>query len=205
MKSIENASPEDDEALVETLIESHSVYDGNFLKARRDTVRLPNGKTSSREYIVHPGAVVIVPLLSDDTVLVERQFRYPVAEVMTEFPAGKLDPGEPPLTCAIRELVEETGYRAREWAYAGKMHLAIAYSTEIIHVFFARCLTPGSAKLDDDEFLQCQSVAVADLFAAARDGLVTDAKTLTCLLWLQNARTGGWPLNWQPDPGTVLA
>ncbi|HEY9573344.1 MAG TPA: NUDIX hydrolase [Pusillimonas sp.] len=186
-----------DSHLIETLLESQSLFDGSFLKARRDIVRLPDGKSASREYIVHPGAVVIIPLLDDDHVLLERQFRYPVDRVMTEFPAGKLDPGEDPLVCAKRELLEETGYTAEQWAYAGAMHLAIAYSTEIIHIFFARGLLAGPPQLDADEFLEVRSMPVQELFGACRDGGITDAKTLTCSLWLQNVRSGAWLLDWK--------
>ncbi|WP_038852072.1 NUDIX domain-containing protein [Bordetella petrii] len=186
-----------DAHLTETLIDSQPLCDGSFLKARRDTVRLPDGRQATREYIVHPGAVVIIPLLDDGRVLLERQFRYPVGRVMTEFPAGKLDPGEEPLACARRELLEETGYAAREWAYAGAMHLAIAYSTEIIHIFFARGLVAGAARLDHDEFLEVCSAAPHELYAACRDGAVTDAKTMTCALWLQNVLAGQWPLDWR--------
>lgn len=186
-----------DAHLIETLLDSQPLFEGSFLKARRDTVRLPDGKSASREYIVHPGAVVIIPLLDDDHVLVERQFRYPVSRVMTEFPAGKLDPGEDPLICAKRELLEETGFSGGQWAYAGAMHLAIAYSTEIIHVFFARKLIPGPPQLDADEFLEARAMPVQDLLDACRKGGITDAKTLTCTLWLQNVRAGAWALDWK--------
>lgn len=190
-----NAS--DDVHLTETLVDSQSLFEGSFLKARRDTVRLPDGGTSTREYIVHPGAVVIIPLLDDGRVLMERQFRYPVGQVMTEFPAGKLDPGEDPLVCAQRELLEETGYTAKQWARAGVIHLAIAYSTEILHIYFARDLVAGSAQLDQDEFLEVCSTTPDELLEACRAGGVTDAKTLTCTLWLQNVLAGQWPLDWQ--------
>ena len=185
-----------DHHLIETLVKSESVYDGSFLKVHRDTVRLPNGATSQREYIVHPGAVVVIPLLDDGAVLMERQHRYPVARVMTEFPAGKLDPGEDPLVCARRELLEETGYTAKQWAHAGDLHLAISYSTEVIHIYFARGLAQGRQQLDHDEFLEVITMPVEDLLQGCRNGSITDAKTLTCTLWLQNALAGDWKLDW---------
>jgi ADP-ribose pyrophosphatase len=147
--------------------------------------------------VVHPGAVVVIGLLDDGRVLLERQFRYPVGRVMTEFPAGKLDAGEQPLICAQRELLEETGYSAREWAYAGPMHLAIGYSDEVIHIFFARGLTAGERQLDADEFLDVCSMTAAELLDGVRTGQVTDAKTLSCCLWLQNVQSGAWSLEWK--------
>ena len=190
-------TPEQDAHLAEQCLDSQLKYEGSFLKLRRDTVRLPNGGQSTREYVQHPGAVVVVGLLDNGKVLMERQFRYPVGLVMTEFPAGKLDTGEAPLVCAQRELLEETGYQAREWAYAGPMHLAIGYSDEILHIFFARGLTQGERQLDADEFLDVIELSVPDLLAAIRDGVVTDAKTLSCSVWLQNVASGAWPLQWQ--------
>nr|WP_231934020.1 NUDIX hydrolase [Bordetella bronchialis] len=187
-----------DAHLLEKTLKQETLFEGSFLRARRDTVQLPNGHQATREYIVHPGAVVVVPLLDDGRVLLVRQYRYPLGRVMTEFPAGKLDPGEDPLVCGQRELLEETGYRGGEWALAGAMHVAIAYSTEIIHIYFARGLQPGPARTDADEFVDVHPMAVGDLFAACREGAITDSKTLTCALWLQNALSGAWELTWKP-------
>ena len=186
-----------DAHLIEHRIKSELVHQGNFLQLRLDTVRLPHGGEATREYVVHPGAVVVIGLLDDGQVLLERQFRYPVGQVMTEFPAGKLDAGETPLFCAQRELLEETGYRAREWAYAGPLHLAIGYSTEVIHVFFARGLVAGERQLDADEFLDVCSMTPEQLLDGVRTGQVTDAKTLSCCVWLQNVQSGAWQLDWK--------
>jgi ADP-ribose pyrophosphatase len=187
----------DDAHLKEEATASELLFQGNFLTARRDTVRMPDGHSATREYVIHPGAVVVVPLLDDGRVVLERQYRYPVERVMIEFPAGKLDAGEDPLVCGQRELLEETGYRAREWAHAGAMHLAVAYSTEIIHVYFARGLTAGERQLDHGEFLDVFAAPVDQLLGWCRDGTVTDAKSLTCILWLTQYLAGSWPLDWK--------
>ncbi len=194
-----------DAHLIEQRLASQELFKGRFLHAFRDTVRLPDGGEATREYVVHPGAVVVVPLLQGADgqlrIVLERQFRYPVGQVMVELPAGKLDAGEDPLVCGRRELLEETGYQAREWARAGQMHLAIAYSTEVIHIYFARGLSLGERQLDAGEFLDVFSATPDELLAWCRHGQVTDAKTLSCMVWVQNALSGAWPLEWQAlDP-----
>jgi ADP-ribose pyrophosphatase len=190
--------PEDtDLHLREHCVESAAVYSGSFLKVKRDVVRMPDGARATREYIVHPGAVMIVPLLDDGRLLMERQFRYPMGRAMLEFPAGKLDAGEKPLVCAQRELLEETGYSAAEWAYAGVLHNAIAYSDEGIEIFFARGLKAGKQSLDEGEFLDIVTHTVAELDALAASGAMTDAKTLIGLLWLSRWQRGEWALDWQ--------
>jgi ADP-ribose pyrophosphatase len=179
----------------------------SFLELRRDDVRLPDGSRATREYVVHPGAVAIVPLLDDGRLVLERQFRYPVGQVLLEFPAGKIDPGEDTLACARRELLEETGYHARHWARAGVVHNAAAYSTEGIEIWFARGLRPGTQRLDAGEFLELCLVSEAELEARAASGGLTDVKTLIGLLWLQKWRAGLWPLHWvdadAPVPGIM--
>ena len=187
----------DDEHLRERFVGQVDAWRGAFLDVRRDRVALRDGSKAEREYIVHPGAVMVVPLLDDDRVVVERQWRYPMQRAMLEFPAGKLDPGESVLACAVRELAEETGYRAAEWARAGILHNAISYSTEGIEVWFARGLEAGERSLDVGEFLDVFSVAVDELDEATRRGEITDAKTLVGLLWLANWRAGRWPLEWR--------
>jgi len=169
---------------------------GSFLEVRRDNVRLPDGSQATREYVVHPGAVAIVPLLDDGRLLLERQFRYPVGRVLLEFPAGKIDPGEDTLACARRELLEETGFHARHWACAGVVHNAAAYSTEGIEIWFARGLIPGTQRLDVGEFLELCLMSEAELEQHAASGALTDVKTLIGLLWLQKWRAGLWPLHW---------
>ena len=194
------ATSADGEHLRERCLEPVAAWRGAFLDVRRDRVALPDGSQAEREYIVHPGAVMVVPLLGGDRVVVERQWRYPMERAMLEFPAGKLEPGEPVLECAVRELAEETGYRAAEWARAGILHNAISYSTEGIEVWFARGLEAGERQLDVGEFLDVFSLAIDDVDEAARRGEITDAKTLVGLLWLANWRAGRWPLQWVTVP-----
>jgi ADP-ribose pyrophosphatase len=191
--------------LKETLVSSELLFKGKFLHAKRDTVALPDGKHATREYVVHPGAVVVVPLLDDGHVVLEKQFRYPVGQVMIEFPAGKLDPSEDPLLCGLRELHEETGYTASQWAYAGQMHLAIAYSTEVIHIYFVQGLTLGARKLDDGEFLDVFTAPAQQLLDWCTDGTVTDAKTLACAMHLAHHLSGKRVMAWQSVPRMAQA
>ena len=190
--------------LFEKQIDSVELFKGKFLHAFRDTVELPDGSPAHREYVVHPGAVMVVPVLLDDhgdwRLVLERQYRYPLHQVMIEFPAGKLDPGEDSLHCAQRELREETGYTAAQWALAGVLHPVIAYSTEFIDLWFARGLTAGPRQLDAGEFLDVFTATPAQLLDGCRSGQITDAKTLTAALWIQNVLSGSWSLDWFDVP-----
>ncbi|TAK97009.1 MAG: NUDIX hydrolase [Aquabacterium sp.] len=185
-----------DAHLREETIESNTVYKGHFIELRRDRVQLPDGREAAREYVVHPGAVMIVAMLPDGKLVMERQYRYPVGQTMIEFPAGKLDAGEGGLACAQRELWEETGYKARRWAKAGIMHPVIGYATEIIEIWFADELTLGERHLDDGEFLDVFSATLSELEDWMRDGQLTDVKTIVGMMWLSKFRAGAWPLQW---------
>jgi ADP-ribose pyrophosphatase len=164
------------------------VFDGDLLHVRRDRVRLPNGGEAAREYVVHPGAVLMLPILADGRLVLERQFRYPVGRVMLEFPAGKIDPDETPLATAKRELREETGYTAGTWQHLGTVHPEIGYSTEFIEMYIATDLAHVGAQLDDGEFLDVVLMPEDELLAAFDAGLVTDGKTVAALFAWQRHR-----------------
>ena len=169
--------------LFERCVSGEQVYKGRLLDVRRDEILLPDGKPSAREYIRHIGAVCIVPLTSDGRVIVERQFRYPVGDVMTEIPAGKLDTkDEDRLSAAKRELREETGFSADEWTFLGDYYPTPAYSDERISMYLARGLNGGSRHLDDDEFLNVETVSLEDLVNDVLCGKITDGKTQAAVL-----------------------
>ena len=171
------------EHLEETQLNSEAKYDGTLLHIRRDTVRLPNGQTATREYNIHNGAVCIIPLLENGEVLLERQYRYPLREVITEIPAGKLDaPDEDPLEAAQRELREETGATAAEWHALGLFCPVGAYSTERIQMYLARGLTFGERELDEDEFLNVFRMPLDELVDKVLAGEIPDAKTQAAAL-----------------------
>jgi ADP-ribose pyrophosphatase len=170
--------------LTEQFVAGGRVYDGGLLKVHRDTVRLPDGTEAYREYIRHPGAVAVVALFDDGSVLLERQFRYPNAREFIEIPAGKLEPGEPHLDTAQRELLEETGCVAADWKRLGVMHTAIGYTDETIELFLARGLTQKERKLDAGEFLETMKVPFDEAIAMIRDGRISDVKTIVGLLWV---------------------
>jgi len=176
------------EDLTEHRVSGELVYDGTLLKVHRDVVKLPDGSAGTREYIRHPGAVAVLPLFDDGRILLERQFRYPHRREFIELPAGKLEPGEPHLETAKRELLEETGYTARDWKRLGVIHTAIAYTDEAIELFLAEKLSQAVRKLDAGEFLETLIVPFAEPMQMIRDGRITDAKTVTGLLWFDKWR-----------------
>lgn len=178
--------------LKETRLDGETVYAGPFLKVERDRIQLPDGSQSQREFIRHPGAVVIIPVLPDGRILLERQFRYPNSQVFIEFPAGKIDPGEDHLECAKRELEEETGYTAAKWRFVCTIHNAIAYSDEHLEIFLAEDLTPGQQKLDEGEFLETFSASLPEMLEMVRRGEITDVKTIIGAFWLEKIRSGTW-------------
>ncbi len=178
--------------LSETPIDSALVYEGSFLRVQRDHVRLPDGSTSTREFILHPGAAAMVPIFPDQRILIERQFRYPLRRTFIEIPAGKIDPGETSLQTAQRELVEETGYRAAEWAFLTQLNPAIGFADEVMDVYLCRDLTQTEQKLDDEEFLELELVTLGWLIDELRAGRLTDVKTQITAFWLDKLFSGQW-------------
>jgi len=188
-KSFEDL-PAGDQHLQEKRISGEDIYGGIFLHMKRDKVSLPDGQEAVREYLTHPGAVAIVALLNDGRVLLERQYRYPIAKTCIEIPAGKLDSEEDHLSCAKRELEEETGYTAKKWSYIRRIHPVISYSTELIDIYLAEDLVPGKSKLDDEEFLDVFAAPLDQLIAWVEEGEITDVKTTISAYWLDRYRRG---------------
>ena len=171
--------------LTEHCISSEILAQGGLLTVKRDTVRLPNGNISHREYVTHPGAVIVVPLLPDGKVVLERQYRYPLHQVFIELPAGKIDPDEDVLKTGQRELLEETGYIAHDWIKLGVQHPCIGYSNEVIHIYLATGLVAGEHQRDDDEMMEVFDLSFEDCLAMIQRGEITDSKTIAALFMAQ--------------------
>jgi len=193
----EGRSSLEDPHLRETGLDSEEVFNGRLLKVKRDRVRLPDGKEAMREYITHPGAVVIIAQLNNGKLLFERQYRYPLDRVFIEFPAGKIDGGEAgqdTLLTAQRELKEETGYIASEWHHLGVIHPGIGYSNERIEIYFARDLNHVGNQLDEGEFLDVIELSLEEALESVRIGALTDGKSVATMLWAERVLSGAWSL-----------
>jgi ADP-ribose pyrophosphatase len=184
----------DDSDLIEHTVSSEPVFDGKLLHVRRDAVRMANGHEAVREWIAHPGAVVVLGWLDNGKLLFERQFRYPLQRIFVELPAGKIDPDEHPLDTARRELREETGHQAKFWRHVATMHPCIGYSDERIEIFWASGLIYVGHQRDHGEFLEVIEMSVTDSILAVRDGEITDGKTITALMWADKIASGAWPV-----------
>ena len=179
--------------LSEAEVSSTQVYRGKLLEVRWDRVRLPDGHESTREYVVHPGAVVVIAVLDNGELLLERQFRYPLRRAFLEFPAGKIDPGEDILITGQRELLEETGYSASTWRHLGVIHPCIGYSNERIEIFLARGLRQEAGQqLDHGELLDVLTTSLDDALLAVRQGEMTDGKSIATLFWAEKVLRCGW-------------
>ena len=178
--------------LSEKKLTSETVYQGRLLHVKKDSVALPNGNQSTREYIVHPGAVVILPLMENGDLLLERQFRYPLQRDFIEFPAGKIDPGEAVLTCGQRELLEETGYEAKHWDYVTTVYPCIGYADERLVYYSARELTYSGHQPDDDEFLEVFTLPFGKAMDMVKSGEICEVKTVIGIFWLEKMMEKGW-------------
>lgn len=169
--------------LTEKQLDSAEVFSGNLLRVFKDRILLPNGSESTREYIKHIGAVAVVAMDNDGKIAVEHQFRYPFMEELMEIPAGKLDyEGEDPLEAAKRELREETGITASQFEYLGPFYPTCAYSTEVIHLFFAWDLSFGERELDEDESINFEMMEINDVLKLILEGKIPDGKTQAAVL-----------------------
>jgi ADP-ribose pyrophosphatase len=178
--------------LTEKKIDGRVMYDGNFITVCKDNVLLPDGSTSTREYITHPGAVAVLALLDNGKLVMERQYRYPLHREFIELPAGKIDANEDILVCAQRELLEETGYVAREWIHLTTAWPCIGYADECMEYFLARGLTHEGSQLDDGEFLEVFELSLEEALEWVRAGRISDSKTIVGLFWLEKVLNGSW-------------
>jgi len=174
----------------ETLVSAHTAYTGKLLTLREDQIQLPNGQTATREFVLHQGAAMVIPLFDDDSVLLERQFRYPLGNHFLELPAGKVDKGEAPLAAARRELLEETGYSAQDWRHLATLYPCVGYSNERVDLFLARALKHEGHPGEDGEFLECVRMGLDEAIALAAHGEITEAKTILGIFWADRIRRG---------------
>lgn len=184
--------PDNPPDFTETPLSSRSVYRGGLLHVMEDQVRLPDGKSAVREYIRHPGAAMIIVLLDDETLILERQFRYPLGRHFIELPAGKMETGETALATARRELMEECGYQARDWRHLATLHPCIGYADERMELFLARDLAHVGHNPDDGEFIEVMPVKIAEALEWVRTGRITEIKAVIGLLWLEKILRREW-------------
>ncbi|WP_415063313.1 NUDIX domain-containing protein [Bdellovibrio sp.] len=178
--------------LEEKTLSSKQIFRGRYLKIEQDEVQAPDGKTYVREYILHPGAAMMIPLLPNGNVVMIHQYRHAVKQVFLEFPAGKRDHGEETILTAQRELKEETGYEAKEWKFLTTIHPVIGYSNEHIDLYLAQDLTVSAQQLDHGEFIEVIEVKPDDLMRLIREGKVSDVKTQIGAFWLDKILRGDW-------------
>jgi len=176
----------------EQTLSSRVAHQGKLLTLKDDEVRLPDGRSARREYVLHQGAVMVIPLFEDGSVLLERQYRYALRDHFLELPAGKIDPGEAPLATAQRELLEETGYRAREWRHLITLHPCVGYCNEKVELYLARQLTHEGHAGEDGEFIECIRMSLPEALERSRRGEITEAKTIVGLLWAEKLQAGQW-------------
>ena len=178
--------------LDETQLSTQQVFCGELLDVRKDHVRLPNGSSAVREYILHPGAVVIIAKFDDQRIIMERQHRYPLGRDFIELPAGKIDKGEEPLAAAQRELREETGYSAQDWRELGLIHPCVGYANEVMTLYLATGLAWQGGEADPDECLEIFTLPLAEALQAVKSGRITDAKSVIGLFWAEKLALGIW-------------
>ncbi|MBX3064305.1 MAG: NUDIX hydrolase [Anaerolineae bacterium] len=166
----------------EKTLNSESIYSGRVIKLQVDSVELPNGQTSKREVIKHPGAVAMVPIDSDGRVIMVEQYRYTIGKMTLEIPAGTLKPDEDVVVCAERELQEETGYKPGKLVKLGAIYLAPGYSTELIHLFLATQLVESPLNMDEDEFIEVKRLSFSEIIAQIAEGKIQDAKTISAIM-----------------------
>ena len=174
------------------MLTTHTVYSGRLLTVKEDRVQLPDGTQAMREYVEHSGAVMILPLFEDLSVLLEHQFRYPLRAHVLELPAGKIEPGEDTLNTAKRELLEETGYVAEQWRHICTLYPCVGYSDEKVELFLARDLRFEGHPGEDGEFIETVQLSLDEALQMVQRGEITEVKTMLGLLWAEKLRRGEW-------------